>query len=106
MLELLAYIDNGQVTNGFADDDVYEEIKEAVLEKQQKGAVITMCTFAQEMKQEGRKEGREEGREEGIRNTIDAYSEFNLSDDEIAKRVSEKFNIPEDTIKEKYLKDK
>ena len=55
---------------------------------------------------EAEQEGRKEGREEGILNTIEICLDLNLSDDEIAKRVSEKFDIPEDTIKEKYLKDK
>ena len=54
----------------------------------------------------GLEQGLEQGRNEGILNTIEICLDLNLGDDEIAKRVSEKFDIPEDTIKEKYLKDK
>ena len=54
----------------------------------------------------GLEQGLEQGRNEGILNAIEICLDLNLGDDEIAKRVSEKFDIPEDTIKEKYLKDK
>ena len=54
----------------------------------------------------GLERGLEQGRNEGILNAIEICLDLNLGDDEIAKRVSEKFDIPEDTIKEKYLKDK
>ena len=59
-----------------------------------------------EAEQEGFEEGFEEALEENIQLLIEVCSEFNLSNEEIAEKVSEKFDIPEDTIKEKYLKDK
>ena len=55
---------------------------------------------------EAEQEGRKEALEKNIQILIEVCSEFNLSNEEIAEKVSEKFNIPEDTIKEKYLKDK
>ena len=53
-----------------------------------------------EGRQEGLAEGRQEGLAEGIRNTIAAYREFHLSDDEIIRRIMEKYTLSEEAARE------
>ena len=53
-----------------------------------------------EGRQEGLAEGRQEGLTEGIRNTIAAYREFHLCDDEIIRRIMEKYTLSEEAARE------
>ena len=60
----------------------------------------TMELFRKEGWTEGHTEGRQEGLAEGIRNTIAAYREFHLSDDEIIRRIMEKYTLSEEAARE------
>lgn len=56
----------------------------------------TMELFRKEGWTEGHTEGRQEGLAEGIRNTIAAYREFHLADNEIIRRIMDKFALSEE----------
>lgn len=65
---------------------------------------IALRVTKEEAREDGLLEGRKEGRKEGILNTIEICRELNLPEDEIKKKLQEKFHLPENEA-EQYLKE-
>lgn len=65
---------------------------------------IVLRVTKEEAREDGLLEGRKEGRKEGILNTIEICRELNLPEDEIKKKLQEKFHLPENEA-EQYLKE-
>lgn len=67
----------------FTNDHVYKEILPYIVEKQKKGELITMCTFAQEFISQGRKQGLDQGKMEIL---YELVSEGDISLSKAAKK--------------------
>lgn len=63
-----------------------------------------MCNAFEQMRLEGYEEGIEKGIEKGIRVLIEAYQELGMSQDIIAEKCAEKYDISND-MAEKYVKE-
>ncbi len=69
-----------------------------IMEMSESKGVEDMCTALEELKEQGRQlgvqEGREQGRQEGkIYGAIAVYRDFNMSEEEISKKLQTKFDI-------------
>lgn len=63
-----------------------------------------MCNAFEQMRLEGYEEEIEKGIEKGIRVLIEAYQELGMSQDIIAEKCAEKYDISNDMAK-KYVKE-
>ena len=69
-----------------------------IMEMSESKGVEDMCTALEELKEQGRQlgvqEGREQGRQEGkIYGAIAVYRDFDMSEEEISKKLQTKFGI-------------
>lgn len=74
----------------FTGDKRYDEIKAAIKSKKERGEVISMCTFADEMENRG----IQKGIRQGIREVVLIYrEEMHLQDSVILEKIIQKFDI-------------
>ena len=69
-----------------------------IMEMSESKGVEDMCTALEELKEQGRQlgvqEGREQGRQEGkIYGAIAVYRDFDMPEEEIAKKLQMKFGV-------------
>lgn len=74
----------------FTGDKRYDEIKAAIKLKKERGEVVSMCSFADEMENRG----IQKGIRQGIREVVLIYrEEMHLKDSVILEKIIQKFNI-------------
>ena len=64
--------------------------------------IMTLMMRDQENIEKGIKQGRDEGLDTGIRGMVSVLKEMNVSDEEIIKKLKEKFSLDDEKAK-KYL---
>ena len=65
-----------------------------IMEMSESKGVEDMCTALEELKEQGRQLGVQEGRQEGkIYGAITVYRDFDMPEEEIAKKLQMKFGV-------------
>ena len=112
--DIKAFLDyvSGKISNNELVKRVDSEVSRIKRNEEWKVEYMTLLMrereIAWEAKEEGRKEGRmegrKEGREQGICNLIESYQEIGATPQQTANKISEKYSLSKDDVKEKLNK--
>ncbi len=108
--DIKAFLDyvSGKISNNGLVKRVDSEVSRIKRNEEWKVEYMTLLMrereIAWEAKEEGRMEGRKEGREQGICNLIESYQEIGATPQQTANKISEKYSLSKDDVKEKLNK--
>ena len=98
---VLDYIAGRENKDGFVME-LEKAVREAKHNREWRHEYMTLMMRDQENIEKGIKQGRDEGLDTGIRGMVSVLKEMNVSDEEIIKKLKEKFSLDDEKAK-KYL---